>query len=269
MESKIFGIIDFGELSNLLINVLAACVNNPFALLNVAVCTDCAALALKKEASYISSLVDPLVQKLGKEIDGNGAPHNSIVDLVGLDISLQNTSSSLLDMVPSMLSLFFSLMFSDALKNISCSPTSTKLVATSGEEYVIHPQLFSRSTAGDTMDFGFIKPSECRMAGEHIALLRLLHLKDALKSMVITAEFLALNNFKSVAAVIGNNNFWKYLLVMCQALNTPMHVLHLANQKTPAVDKLNYYVLQADCLLLHYFTEAEELSHAVLFLIQY
>jgi hypothetical protein len=27
---------------------------------------------------------------------------------------------------------------------------------------------------------GFIKPSKCRMAGEHIALLRLLRLKDAL-----------------------------------------------------------------------------------------
>jgi hypothetical protein len=90
--------------------------------------------------------------------------------------------------------------------------------------------------------------------------------------MVTTAEFLALNNFKSVAAVIGNNNFWKYLFVMCQALYTPMCVLHLANQKTPAMDKLNYYVLQADCMycmLLHYFTEAEELSHMVLFLMQY
>jgi hypothetical protein len=72
-------------LSNLLINVLAACVNDPFALLNVADCTDCAALALKKDASYISSLVDPLVQKLEKEIDENGAPHNGIVDLVYFD----------------------------------------------------------------------------------------------------------------------------------------------------------------------------------------
>ncbi len=31
------------------------------------------------------------------------------------------------------------------------------------------------------VNLGFIKPSECHMAGEHIALLRLLRLKEALK----------------------------------------------------------------------------------------
>ena len=96
------------------------------------------------------------------------------------------------------------------------------------------------------------------MAGEHIALLRLLRLKDALKSTVTSAEFLALNDFKVPAAVIGNDNFWKYLFLMCRALYAPMRVLRLADQKTPAMDKLYYYVLQADRMLLQYLKEAEE-----------
>ena len=69
------------------------------------------------------------------------------------------------------------------------------------------------------------------MAGEHIALLRLLRLKDALKSTVTSAEFLELNDFKATAAVIGNDNFWKYLFLMCCALYAPMRVLRLADQK--------------------------------------
>ncbi len=110
------------------------------------------------------------------------------------------------------------------------------------------------------INLGFIKPSECRMAGEQISLLRLLRLKlkNALKSMVTSAEFLELNDFKATAAVIGNDNFWKYLFVMCRALYAPMCVLRLADQKTPAMDKLYYYVLQADRMLLQYLKEAEE-----------
>lgn len=73
-----------------------------------------------------------------------------------------------------------------------------------------------------------------------------------------SAEFLALNDFKVTAAVIGNDNFWKYLFLMCRALYAPMRVLRLADQKTPAMDKLYYYVLQADRMLLQYLKEAEE-----------
>jgi hypothetical protein len=96
------------------------------------------------------------------------------------------------------------------------------------------------------------------MAGEHVALLRLLRLKDALKSTVTSAEFLALKDFKAVAAIISNDNFWTYLFLLCRALYAPMRVLRLADLKTPAMDKLYYYVLQADRMLLKYLKEAEE-----------
>ena len=45
---------------------------------------------------------------------------------------------------------------------------------------------------------------------------------------------------------------------MCCALYAPMRVLRLADLKTPAMDKLYFYVLQADRMLLQYLKEAEE-----------
>jgi hypothetical protein len=77
---------------------------------------------------------------------------------------------------------------------------------------------------------GFTKPSECQMAGEQVALTRLLHLRDALKSTINSKEFMDLNNFKPETFVLNNDNFWLYLFVMCRALYAPLCVLHLADQ---------------------------------------
>jgi hypothetical protein len=79
---------------------------------------------------------------------------------------------------------------------------------------------------------GFIKPSECRMGGDLISLLRLLCLKDALRSTINSKEFLNLNNFKEECCVLNNDNFWMYLFLMCRVLYAPMRVLHLADQQT-------------------------------------
>ncbi len=93
---------------------------------------------------------------------------------------------------------------------------------------------------------GFVKPSECRMAGEHIPILRLLWLKNALLLTINSKEFIELCVFNSVCQVLMNPDFWKWTFVMCRALYAPMQVLCLADQKSPAMDKLNYYVLQTD-----------------------
>ena len=45
---------------------------------------------------------------------------------------------------------------------------------------------------------------------------------------------------------------------MCRALYAPMRVLRLADQKSAAMDKLNYYVLQTDQMLAMYCKDAEE-----------
>jgi hypothetical protein len=95
------------------------------------------------------------------------------------------------------------------------------------------------------------------MAGEQIALTRLLRLRDALKSTINSKEFMDLNNFKPETFVLNNDNFWLYLFVMCRALYAPMHVLRLADQQVPGMEKLYYYVLQTDRMLLRWLLDAE------------
>ena len=55
-----------------------------------------------------------------------------------------------------------------------------------------------------------------------------------------------------------NPNFWKLLFVVCHALYALMQVPCLADQKTPTMDKLYYYVLQTDWMLPKYLCNAEE-----------
>ncbi len=111
---------------------------------------------------------------------------------------------------------------------------------------------------------GFIKPSECRMAGEHIAIFQLLQLKNALLATISSKEFIDLRVFNSVCQVLKNPDFWKWAFVMCRALYAPMQVLCLADQKSPAMDKLNYYVLQTDRMLAMYCKDAEKRGDALL-----
>ena len=64
--------------------------------------------------------------------------------------------------------------------------------------------------------------------------------------------------FHSVCQVLMNPDFWKWTFVICRALYAPMRVLCLADQKSAAMDKLNYYVLQTDRMLAMYCKAAEE-----------
>jgi hypothetical protein len=66
-----------------------------------------------------------------------------------------------------------------------------------------------------------------------------------------------LNNIKPETFVLNNDNFWLYLFVMCCALYAPMSVLRLADQQVPGMEKLYYYILQTDRMLLRWLPDAE------------
>jgi hypothetical protein len=95
------------------------------------------------------------------------------------------------------------------------------------------------------------------MGGELISLLRLLHLKDALRSTINSKEFLNLNNFKEECCVLNNDNFWMYLFLMC-------HVLRLADQQTASIDKLYFYILQTDWMLIKWLPDCKKKSTELL-----
>ena len=96
------------------------------------------------------------------------------------------------------------------------------------------------------------------MAGEHIALLRLLRLRNALRATITSKEFLDLRVFHTVTSDLNYPEFWTWLFVMCRALYAPMRVLRLADQKNPAMDKLFYYVSQTDRMLPKYLGDVQK-----------
>ena len=95
------------------------------------------------------------------------------------------------------------------------------------------------------------------MAGQLIAMLRVLRLKAALQATVTSAEFVALGAFLDLTRVIMNEDFWTLLFIMCRAPYPQMRILRLADQKIPAMDKLAYFIYQADRLTPQYLSEAE------------
>ena len=98
------------------------------------------------------------------------------------------------------------------------------------------------------------------MAVYNIALLRVLWLKPALQATVTSPEFQELCVFQDIARVVLADSFWVYLFLMCHALYAPLHVLHLADQKVAAIDKLHFFVKQASRIVPKYLLEAEHHS---------
>jgi hypothetical protein len=111
---------------------------------------------------------------------------------------------------------------------------------------------------------GFIKPSKCQMGGELICLLCLFCLKEALRSTINSNEFLYLKEFKEECLVLNNNNLWLYLFLMCCVLYAPMHLLHLANLQSAAMDKRYFNVLQTDWMMVRWLPDCKQKSKEIL-----
>jgi hypothetical protein len=88
LEARVFGLTIFGDGATiktvLLVNVLAAGVNNPFALLDIANCTDHLSNGGKKDAMHIGKIIMPLIELIHSEHDVHNKKSPGIVDLVFL-----------------------------------------------------------------------------------------------------------------------------------------------------------------------------------------
>ena len=96
-----------------------------------------------------------------------------------------------------------------------------------------------------------------RMAGHQIALLRILRLKPVHQAAVTSPEFKELAVFQEIGRVLLCDAFWVYLFLMCRSVYAPMRVLRLADQKVAAMDKLHFFVCQANTVMPRYLAEAE------------
>lgn len=104
---------------------------------------------------------------------------------------------------------------------------------------------------------GFINPSECRMGGGQICLLRLLRLKGVLQAVVNSKQFTDLKLHAGVAYILKCNNFWDVVFAFCQCNYAPMRVLRLCDLKDAMMDKLLYYTIQTRVMIEKY---ADDLS---------
>jgi hypothetical protein len=65
------------------------------------------------------------------------------------------------------------------------------------------------------------------MAAELIGLLRLLRLRDIIRVTIASKEFKDIweKTFQREVIVLENNEFWKYLFILCHSLYAPMRIL--------------------------------------------
>ena len=88
-EAKIVGVTVFGNGLTIktvpLVNVLAACVNNPFLLLEIADCKAHLAKGGGEDANYIAKIIMPLIHLMKTEEDIHKRTAPGIVDLVFFD----------------------------------------------------------------------------------------------------------------------------------------------------------------------------------------
>jgi hypothetical protein len=88
-EACIFGVIVVGDSATIktvsLVNVLDACTNNNFPLLEMANCTAHLAKGGKKDTKYIAKIIMPLIQLMESEEDMYKKTSLGIVDLVFFD----------------------------------------------------------------------------------------------------------------------------------------------------------------------------------------
>ena len=183
IEAKIFGITVFGDGATIksfpLVNVLAAGVNNPFALLDIADCTDHCSSGGKKDAPYIAGLVEPWIVKMENEVDAMKQCHTGIVDLfffmvpAGRILASTHPRITVGHGAEHVVSLFFSDVFKNVREFCMLSKFYKKCRNIWGSTRHLPAAMFKTNSRqhNNGINIGFIKSSECQMAGEHIALL--------------------------------------------------------------------------------------------------
>ena len=87
------------------------------------------------------------------------------------------------------------------------------------------------------------------MGGECLQLLRVFCLKNFLCDCITSKVFMELTKFQYIVPIIKSEAYWNFHFAIIQALYPLYYLLHLANMKQEAIDKLKYYIMQVDCLM--------------------
>ncbi len=144
-----------------------------------------------------AQIVQPLIVKMESEEDANKKKNWGIVDLVffdgasnvqiaGVILQTMNPHITLCHGAEHVVSLFFSDVYRKVMQFHMLSNFCKQCRSIWGAVRHTPLAIFKQHTKqhNNGCHIGFIKPSECRMAGEHTALLCLFHLKNALRATI-------------------------------------------------------------------------------------
>ena len=95
----------------------------------------------------------------------------------------------------------------------------------------------------------FIEPSECRMGGEALQLLRVLRLKDTIMEVTMSKVFVEERKFHFIREIVHHEGYWDLLFAICQCWYPLFCLLRLADLAIGGIYKIKYYVCQMDRLL--------------------
>ena len=270
-EADIFGLCFYGDGATVkrmpLLNILCSGTHQPTATLGIVDCSGHMSAGGKKDASYISDLFFPHIEKLD--------PDKLYTDLVLFDgaSNVQKAGEIIGAIYPRVTCLagaehVISLFFSDVAKK---SPTINMLIrfyrliygvfgsGTRHGPYAIFQQHCKAHNGGRAI--GLIRAADTRMGGHFIAFIRLLRLKAAMNSCIISAEFKQLKIDRNIIlTVVGSDGFWSFLFEVVRAVFPVLCLLRLADQRGAAMDKLYYCVRQTDKLLTQATPRLDELG---------
>ena len=87
------------------------------------------------------------------------------------------------------------------------------------------------------------------MGGECLQLLRVFRLKNVLCDCITSKVFMELKEFQYIVPIIKSEAYWDFHFAIIQALYPLYCLLHLADMKEAAINKVKYYIMQVDCLM--------------------
>jgi hypothetical protein len=245
-KSNVFGIALFGNGTTIqkvpMMLFWGSSPNKPFALLDIVDCTSEMTKGGKKDAKYIAGLLKPIISRIEETKDPNNqkTDHQGVVDLLLFDgaSNVQNAAKlasiiypriTVVHDVEHVVSLFFKDIFTK-MPVFQCLSQSSKWCRNIfGSTHCGPHAIFKKHSImhNNGIYIGFIKISECHMAGELIGLLRLLRLRDILRATIASKEFKDIREktFRREVIFLENNEFWTYLFTLCRSLYAPMCIL--------------------------------------------
>ena len=255
-QGELFGLSLYGDGATVhkmpLLNILASGVFQLVAVLDIVNATQHLETGGKKDAEYIAAIMEPYIKKLELACPGSvdylsfdGAGN---VQLAGRILAAKYPRIIVTHGTEHVVSLFFQDCFKLPLFS-ALHKLERKIYAIFGTGARHGPYAIFKRNCNELYNcrgIGLFRPAGTRMAGNAIALMRALRLKEALLSTVNSAEFKKLNIRAPLVDIIASEKFWDHVTKVTKIFMPALFLLRLADRNIPAMDQMFYYCRKMD-----------------------